>query len=110
VSSRYDSEARKSFYTRTLECVNKFTPLRSKKDYYKDNKESILGNMKQYYNINKEPILEYKKRYHTNNKKSVSEHNKERYKCECLAIICLGAKSRHNKSAIHKIYIEFENN
>ena len=48
--------ARERHYIESLECVNKYIPMRTTKEYYDDNQENILINKKIYYTNNKEII------------------------------------------------------
>ena len=75
--------AREGHYIRTLDCVNKFIPDRTEKEYYEDNKEHIKEQHKKYRENNKEKIKEYNKEYYENNKEYVKEYrinNKEKLK------------------------------
>ena len=75
--------AREAFYIKSLVCVNKFIPLRTRKEYLVDNKEKILEEQKEYYN-----------------------DNKEKYTCACGKMTCIYHKSRHEKSNKHLTYLE----
>jgi hypothetical protein len=113
-NSTHDMASRKSFYIRTLECVNKCIPLRSKKEYHADNRVSLLEYRKRYRVDNKESILEYGKRYRADNKESIAEYRKQycskKYTCECGATLRLSFKSKHNKTAKHKTIMESKHN
>ena len=78
--------SRESYYIRTLTCVNKRIPDRSKKEYVKDNKE----NFKKYYEINKEKINKW---------------CKTPYNCECGSICRTGDKAVHLKSKKHQTFL-----
>ena len=54
-----------------------------KKEYYKDNKETIKEKKKEYYKDNKEKILERNKKYRDNNKDEIFEKQKEKMTCDC---------------------------
>ena len=56
-------------YIRTLECVNKNIPGRTRKEYREDNKEKIKANKKQFYENNKDNI----KQYYQDNKEIIKE-------------------------------------
>ena len=47
------------------------------KEYYDDNKESILGRQKEHYEKNKEAIIERQKEYYEKNKEVIAEYKKE---------------------------------
>jgi hypothetical protein len=71
--------AKEAEYIRNNECVNKFIPNRSKKEYYNDNINKIKEQKKQYANKNKDKILEQKKQYYSNNKDKIKEYKKQYY-------------------------------
>jgi hypothetical protein len=93
--------AKESHYIRELQCVNKYIPGRTGKQYYEDNKDKkkqyqednrdhILERQKQYYEENKDKskqyykdnkdhILEKKKQHYENNKDHILEKKKKNY-------------------------------
>ena len=83
--------AREAFYIKSLVCVNRIIPLRTRKEYYNDNIEKILKRKTNYYNDNRDKIL---------------ERHKIKYTCDCGSISCLFNKSRHEKSINHLAYLE----
>lgn len=54
--------SRERYYIENIDCVNKYIPGRTRKEYYENNKEAISTQQKEYYEDNKEAILEYRKR------------------------------------------------
>jgi hypothetical protein len=79
--------AREAHFIRTIQCVNKMIPLRTKKEYKLDNKEKIKEDGRQYYIKNKDTINEKHKIYCAANKEQKLEYqrkyrelNKERLK------------------------------
>ena len=82
--------AREAYYIKTLQCVNKFIPLRSRKEYNEDNKEKIAEQQKIYKEDNREKIAEQTKEYRQNHKeekceydKNYCEANKDKIKEKC---------------------------
>lgn len=89
--------AREAHYIRTLECVNKAIPLRTRKEYTQDtkekkkaynvaNKEVISAKQKEYYEANKEKYQEQRKEHYAENKekllekvKAYQEVNRDKY-------------------------------
>ena len=78
--SREELHARERFYIKNNKCVNKYIPLRSKKDYYIDNVDKIKERITKPLN------------------------------CVCGSIICIGDKAKHFKTLKHLEYIEQEQN
>ena len=95
-------KAREAFYIKTLVCVNKIIPLRTRNEYYMDNKEKHM----EYYDDNKNKIKEYEKQYRVDNKENIREYFKRKYTCECGLTICIHSKIRHEKRIKHLTYLE----
>lgn len=74
-------------YIRTLECVNKVIPNRTKKEFRKDN---IIQK------------TEYLKKYRELNKDKIKESKQKKINCECGSIISFGNIHIHNKSKKHQ--------
>ena len=74
--------------------LNKNIPLRTKKEYYEENKDKILEEKKEYYKKNKEHIAKQKKEH--------CEKNKEQITCECGAFITKRSLVRHKQSKKHQ--------
>jgi hypothetical protein len=100
-NSKDELHTRRRYYIQSLKCVNKSVPMRTNKEYMKDNKEVISEQkkqhyennkeqkkqyrednkekIKQYYEINKEFILEQHKQHYENNKEVILEKQKQNY-------------------------------
>jgi len=124
-NSKDELHQRERFYIENNECVNKFIPLRTKQEYYKDNREHIIEKVKNYYENNKEDIaekakinyeknkediLEYHKNYNILNKQKISENgkifretNKDILKMKKHEYY---EKTKEQKKAYDKIYCE----
>ena len=87
--------ARESYYIKSLKCVNKVVPLRTRKEYYNDNREIILIKEKEYRKDNKEKV-----------EARVKEYRKIKYNCECGSICSRYMKSSHFKSIKHQEFIK----
>ena len=118
-------------YIRKMDCINKHISGRTKKEYYKDNKEQTLERVKQYYNNNREKISEYKKKHTQINREKISEYQKkwrkenkehksktdseyyqktkinrqQKNECICGCIISKGWLPEHKKSKKHIDYM-----
>ena len=120
LDSRDELKAKEGYYIRTLNCVNKYIPDRTQKEwgkeYYINNKDYIDKRNKEYREANKEKLSEYHKQYredHLEHKKEVNkaykEANKEKIKekktqpflCECGCTIKWDDKARHRKTQKH---------
>ena len=69
--------AREGHFIKSMECVNKYIPGRSQKQWVEDNKEWKSEYLKTYYEDNKEEIKEYKKKWQEANKERLSIQRKE---------------------------------
>jgi hypothetical protein len=59
------------------DCVNKFIPCRTPKEYREANKDKLKEYNKEYQQANKDKILEYQKEYYVDNKDKIKEYNNE---------------------------------
>jgi hypothetical protein len=128
--------SREAYFIRNFECVNKYVPHRTGKEYYEDNKERMSEQMKQYRlkniekiaeyqkeyrEINKNKLIEYHKeyrdinrvkkaehdkQYYYTNKEKISEQRKIKYTCICGSCICKDKKLRHERSIKHIKFLE----
>ena len=73
-SSLDEVKSREAYYIRTLKCVNKCIPLRTRTEYKKDNEQKTKENSKDYYEGNKEKIKKYKQQYNVVNEEKVKEY------------------------------------
>jgi hypothetical protein len=112
--------AREGYHIRNNNCVNKYIPGRTDKEYYEENKESIAKRHKEYYEtnkeilnekykkyrqefykINKEVIAEKKKLHYEANKEIINEKRKIKVKCICGDTVRKSDLIRHKKSKHH---------
>jgi hypothetical protein len=82
---------RERYWLETLEAtLNKLVPTRTTKEYYEDNKESVIKKTIEYYEKNKQLL---------------NEKRKVKMTCECGSIHRKDEKSRHIKTKKHKNFI-----
>jgi hypothetical protein len=72
VNSKEELHQREAHYIRTLKCVNKNIPSRTKKEYREDNKEKIALKNKEWIEDNKEKIALKKKEWYESNKRKTT--------------------------------------
>ena len=107
-----------------MDCVNKFIPGRTKKEYYEANKEKRKEYYKEYREANKEKNKEYReinkekrkeyreinkdkmKEYYQENKEKILSRQKEKITCDCGSILRQGDKARHNRTTKHQNFIK----
>jgi hypothetical protein len=92
-------KAREAYYIRNLKCVNKCIPLRTSEEYHKTK-----------YKENKSVKLKQSNDYYLENKEVIKSKRREKYLCDCGAIVCVGYKQRHIKTTKHQKYLESINN
>jgi hypothetical protein len=97
--------SREAFFIRSLKCVNKNIPDRTKKEYREDNKDKLKE--KEYRENNKDKIKENYKKYYYNNIDKLKEKNKE-YKEENKDKIKEYRKEYYNNIENNKEY--YKNN
>lgn len=75
--------SRERYWIENTECINKIIPLRTKKEYYEDNKEKIKAQAKEYREHNRDKInkinKEKYKAYYQENKDKIKARRKAYY-------------------------------
>ena len=105
--------AREGYYIRTLDCVNKCIPGRTKeewneehKEYSKSYREQTKGQKAKYdlinYQDNREDRIQKQKEYFKLNKEEIIIKRKEKFNCECGGKYTMSGKSQHMKTEKHK--------
>ena len=74
---RKQLEAKERWYIENNECINKYIPTRTHKEYYEDNKQIMNDKNKQYREVAKDEIKEQKKEYYKTNKQIIKDKNKQ---------------------------------
>ena len=95
-------EKRERHYIENNECINKYIPSRSRKEWYVDNKTAIIKKQRQYRLENKPIIVEKNKQYKLDN----IEKLRKKCNCECGGKFTHQNKSQHYKSKKHLKYLE----
>jgi hypothetical protein len=78
-NSKIELKARERWYIENNDCVNKYIPNRTKKEWREDNKDKI----KDYYQTNKDKIKEQNKEWREDNKEYIKKYyqtNKDKIK------------------------------
>jgi len=101
--------ARESHYIRTLTCVNKVIPDRTKQEYQKEyrlnNRELVSEKRKEYNTQNKEAISKQGKEYREINKENIREKQKQPFNCECGITCRIDSKPKHLRTKKHLDFI-----
>jgi len=66
-------------HIRNNDCVNKYIPCQTQKEYREANKDNIKDNKKKYYIDNKDNINEKQKKYREANKEKIKNNKKKYY-------------------------------
>ena len=98
-------ERAKKYYDENKDIISEY-----RKKRYQKNKNIISEKTKEYRKIykieNKDIISEKAKEYRDKNKQILSEKRKQKYNCCCGSIsICIGEKSKHEKTKKHIGYL-----
>ena len=101
-NSKEELRQREGFHIKNTDCVNKYIPQRSSKQYYNDNYDFCREQRKLYGQLHKEEIKEYNQRRWQEKKHIFLE----RKLCECGRYYQQSHRSRHIKSEIHKRIME----
>ena len=101
-NSKDEAHARKAYYIKMFDCVNKIIPQRTKKEYLEDNKDYIREQKKQWCETNKEKHTEDMKQWHLAHK----EQRNEVCTCSCGSIVVKRTLLRHEKTTKHLNYLK----
>jgi hypothetical protein len=114
---------REGEWIQRLDCVNKFVPGRTQKEYQEANKDKIKEYNKEYRKVykeyhkeyrkvykeaNKDKIKESQKEYRKANKNKIKERMKKVHKCICGRQFTYINKQQHFRTKIHSKFIEKE--
>jgi hypothetical protein len=69
--------ARERYYIDNNDCVNKYIPTRTNKEYREQNKDKIKQKMKEYYEQNKDKLNKKAKEYYEQNKDKIIDNQKD---------------------------------
>lgn len=105
-NSKDELLSRERFYIENNECVNKFIPTRTGKEYREAKKEHIKQQKKEYYEDNKEHIKEQGKEYREANKEYIKEKSKEYYGANKEHIKEYRETNKEHKNEYMKEYYE----
>jgi hypothetical protein len=101
-TDKKDLEKRERHWVDTLGAgLNNNMPMRTKQEWYQDNKEVLSEKYKERYQENKEHILECGKKYTASHKEEIALRKLEKVLCECGETIRKDYKSRHIKCKKH---------
>lgn len=96
---------RERHFIETMECVNKAVPLRTKKEYYFDNKDKFVEQKKHYYQQNADEIKKRSREYRQENKETISQQRNTKLQCQCGGRYTVANKSAHLKTRLHQDYL-----
>jgi hypothetical protein len=133
-NNRNELEKRERYYIESNECVNKYRPTRTMKEWVDENKEKLKSynqnyfqNNKNaiyekrntneckeymsnylalYYHTNKEEILKQHREYRQQNKDKILALNNRKVVCECGKTTSHGNSFAHKKTKRHQNYVK----
>lgn len=70
-------ERRERHFIETMDCVNRYVPTRTRKEYYQDNYESIAEQRRKYEEDNRQRLTERQRLYRLNNKEKTDKYQRE---------------------------------
>ena len=74
--NKWELHNKERFYIENNDCINKYIPNRTQKEWREDNKEIIAEKNKEWREDNKEKLKEYMKEWKENNKEIIAEKKK----------------------------------
>jgi hypothetical protein len=104
--SKDELTARESHYIRTIDCINKVIPDRTKEEYrpqyYEKNKEIIKERSQNYREEHEEKLKEYFKTYRQEHADKIKKRTSITFVCSCGSTIQRVEKARHERSQKHQ--------
>ena len=104
-SSKDEQKKIEGSYIRSLDCVNRNIPDRTRKEYYEVNKEQFRERNKRWTEENKEHITQWKKDYKETYNIANKEYIYEKFICPCSGRYSRYHKLRHERSIKHQNYL-----
>ena len=113
--------ARERFWIDSSDCVNKYKPGRTDKEYRSENKDQIRKYKQTYYKENKEEIKKInnqyrqdhqeelkqcKQKWYQDHKEEINQKRSQEYNCECGSVIQIREKSNHIKTKKHQTFMQ----
>ena len=102
-SSKTELTVREGAFIRENECVNKYIPGRTKKEYnhqyYEDNQDAIKTKQNKYYQVHKDAINIRHKQYQS--RVAIAAKRKSKIQCTCGSVVSYINMSRHKQSKKH---------
>jgi hypothetical protein len=95
-NSLKELQLRERYYTENNNCVNRYVPSRTKKEWLEE-----TGYNATYYYENQEKILQQKKEYLEKNRDKINSKRTEVLICECGCEYTYGHSARHRKTKRH---------
>ncbi len=92
---------REAHFIKTSQCVNKYIPCRTEKEYRMDNRISINKKKLDYYYANLENMKMQMKEYRITNKATIRVKKAEVIECACGFTYARQSKLRHMKTEKH---------
>jgi hypothetical protein len=101
-NSKDEAHAREAYYIKKYDCVNKYIPGRTKKEYLEDYKDYIREQKKQWRETHKDKHTEDMKQWHLAHK----EQRNEVCNCSCGSIVVKRTLLRHEKTVKHLNFLK----
>jgi hypothetical protein len=105
-NSKDELHKREAHFIKTLDCVNKCIPGRTRAEYEEVNKAKIKEEKRLWHENNKEKV----KARVLQNKDKIKANNRIKINCDCGIIHQKGGRSHHIKSLHHINYIQMQIN
>jgi hypothetical protein len=98
--------AREGYYIKTLKCVNKNVPTRTRKEWVNDSRERINTSNRAIYQRTKDKVNQQRRLFYEDNKDTVNVQ----CNCICGSVFTQRMKKRHEKTIKHTAFIQQNNN
>ena len=101
-NSKEELLARERYFIENNDCINKYIPTRTGKEYREANREKYRQYFKDYAEEHKEEKSEYFKKYYEENKKNIMKQQAKSYECILNESICQQKNIKKNRMIFKK--------
>jgi len=98
-----EDDTRERYWIENTDCINKYIPGRTDKEWNEVNKDKMIAYKEKYYSNNKELCKNRAKEYYHNNIERLSEDNKKRQRIRNNWMSSMGGRPDNNNMSLLKI-------
>ena len=98
-----EDDTRERYWIENTNCINKYIPGRTSKEWNEVNKDKMNAYKEKYYQNNRDLCIKRAKEYYLNNIERISENNKKRQRIRNNWLSSMGGRPNENNNSLIKI-------